>query len=168
MGKILDSKVYWLLYATHYVCTMKIQWIISILIGFLFTSCIVQSPKYTSLEQVMKLKVGMTKDEVEKELGIQPYNVKLVNDTMNVFIYVYRVIDRRTLSLYTKPVNGKRAEGKYLQLSAAFTKDGVLINMESCIECPDDLVSTSKIDFQKITMFITVTLPVILIYIGLK
>ncbi|MES2779986.1 MAG: hypothetical protein V4651_08845 [Bacteroidota bacterium] len=147
---------------------MKMQWIILILIGFLVTSCIVQSPKYTSLEQVMKLKVGMTKGEVEKELGIQPYNVKRVNDSMNVFIYVYRVVDRRTLSLYTTPVNGRKALGKHMQLAVAYNKNDVLVNIESCIECSNDLVSMSKLDFQKITMFITVTLPVVLLYVGLK
>ncbi len=147
---------------------MKIQSVILIIIGLFFSSCIVQSPKYTSLEKVMKLKPGMTKTEVEKELGIQPYNVKLVNDTMNVFVYVYRVVDRKTLSIYTTPVNGRRALGKHMQLSAAYNKNDILINIESCIECSNDLVNLSKVDFQKITMFITVTLPVVLLYIGLK
>lgn len=147
---------------------MKTQWIVVLLVGLLFASCIVQSPKYTSLEKVMSLKVGMTKAEVEKELGIQPYNIKRVTDSMNVFIYVYRVVDRKTLSVNTKPVNGRKALGKYLQLAASYSKDDKLISIESCNECPDDLEKTSKIDFQKVTMFITVTLPVILIYIGLK
>lgn len=147
---------------------MKIQWSIGVLIIVLFASCIVQSPKYTSLDKVMNLKLGMTKTEVEKELGLKPYNIKLVNDSMNVFIYVYRVKDRRTLSVYTKPVNGREAIGNYVQLEAAFNKNDTLVSMESCNRCPDNLVQTSKIDFQKITMFITVTLPVILIYIGLK
>ena len=132
------------------------------------TSCIVQSPKYTTLEKVMSLQLGMSKGQVEEILGIQPYNLKAYNDTSNVFIYVYRVTDRRTISFDTKPVNGKKALGKYVQLDVAYSKDGKVINIESCSLCPDNLVTTSKIDFEKVLVFVTVTLPVLLIYFGLK
>ena len=40
--------------------------------------------------------------------------------------------------------------------------------MKWCIECPGELVSTKKIDFGKILIFIAVTLPLILIYVGLQ
>ena len=133
-----------------------------------FTSCIVQSPKYTTLDKVMSLQLGMSKVQVEEILGIQPYNLKSYNDTSNVFIYVYRLTDRRTLSIDTKPVNGKKALGKYVQLAVAYSKDGKVINIESCNLCPDNLVTTSKIDFGKVMVFVTVTLPVLLIYFGLK
>ena len=131
-------------------------------------SCVVQSPKYTSLEQVISLKVGMSKGEVEKILGIEPYDLKMYNDTSMVFIYVYRVIDRRTLSFDTKPVNGKKALGKYVQLDIAYSNDAKVISVETCRKCPNDLTSTSKINIEKIILFVTVTLPVILIYLGLK
>ncbi len=132
------------------------------------TSCIVQSPKYSTLEQVMSLQLGMSKTQVEETLGIQPYNLKAYNDTSNVFTYVYRVIDRRTLPLNTKPANGKKVIGRYVQLDVAYSKDGKVIKIESCSLCPDNLVTVQKIDFEKVILFITVTLPVILVYIGLK
>jgi outer membrane protein assembly factor BamE (lipoprotein component of BamABCDE complex) len=128
----------------------------------------VQSPKYTTLEKVMSLQLGMSKVQVEDTLGIQPYDLKAYNDTSNVFIYVYRVNDRRTLSFNTKPMNGKKATGKYHQLTIAYSKEGKVINIESCILCQDNLVTTSKIDFGKVLTFITITLPVLLIYFGLK
>ena len=136
---------------------------------FLFlTSCIVQSPKYTTLEQVMSLQVGMSKEHVEEILGLKPYDLKAYNDTSNVFIYVYRVTDRKTLSFDTKPVNGKEVIGKYEQLAIAYSKEDKVISIESCRSCPDNLVTTRKIDFGKIILFVTVTLPVLLIYFGLK
>ena len=134
----------------------------------LSTSCIVQSPKYTTIGQVMSLQLGMTKAKVEEILGVQPYDIKSFNDTCNVFIYVYRVSDRSTLSFYTKLTNGWKSVGKYAQLDVAYSKDGKVIKIESCRYCPDNLVAKSKVDFAKIFVFVTVTLPVILIFVGLK
>ena len=132
------------------------------------TSCIVQSPKFTTLEKVMTLKIGMTKAEVEETLGLKPYNLKSYTDTSNVFIYVYRVTDRRTLSFNTKPVNGRKKIGKYVQLEVGYSKKDKVISIESCNLCPDNLVNIDKIDFGKIIIFLTVTLPVLLIYVGLQ
>ena len=132
------------------------------------TSCIVQSPKYTTLKKVMTLQLGMSRSQVEEILGVQPYNLKSYNDSSNVFMYVYRVTDRRTFSFNTKPVNGKEAIGKYLQLAVGYSKADKVIKIESCSQCPDNLVTTSKLDFEKIILFITITLPVLLVYVGLK
>ncbi|HVD96952.1 MAG TPA: hypothetical protein VNB90_02030 [Cytophagaceae bacterium] len=140
-----------------------------IIVFFFFTSCIVQSPQYTSLEQVMSLHVGMTKEQVEKTLDLAPYDVKAYTDSSDVFIYVYRTIDRRTLSFYTKKKNGRKAIGRYVQLYVAYSKKtNKVINIESCGDCNDNLVTTSRVDFEKVITFVSVTLPVILVYIGLK
>jgi hypothetical protein len=40
--------------------------------------------------------------------------------------------------------------------------------IESCNHCPDNLVHYSKVDFEKVFAFVTLTLPIILIAIGLK
>jgi hypothetical protein len=142
-------------------------WFIVALIT-LFSSCIVQSPKYTSLDNVMSLKTGMSKDKVEEVLGIGPYDLKAHTDSTDVLIYIYRVVDRKTLSFYTKPKNGQKSIGKYVQLEVTYSKDNKVLAIESCNLCPDNLVSYSKVDFEKIFMFITVALPVVLVYIGLK
>ncbi len=118
---------------------------------------------------MMTLKLGMTKGEVEKTLGIGPYNLKSTTDTSISFIYVYRVKERKTLYLNTKPVNGRETLGKYIQMEIAYSKKNEqVINMESCNLCPDNLESVSKVDVEKIILFVTVTLPVILIYLGLQ
>ena len=134
----------------------------------LFTSCIVQSPKYTTLEKVISLQLGMSKTEAEETLGVKPYDLKAYTDTSDVFIYVYRVNDRKTFSFTTKQVNGRKSTGKYVQLEVAYSKKGKVINIESCNTCTDNLVNVNKIDFSGIFVFVTVTLPVLLIYFGLK
>lgn len=128
------------------------------------SSCFVRSPKYSTLEQVMSLKLGMTKAQVEETLGVQPYDLKANTDTSNVFIYVYRVTERRTVSFYTKPVNGKELLGKYVQLDVTYSIGGKVLSIESCSLCPDNLVTTSKIDFVEVLVFFTVTLPLLLLY----
>jgi outer membrane protein assembly factor BamE (lipoprotein component of BamABCDE complex) len=128
------------------------------------SSCFVQSPKYSTLEQVMSLRVSMTKAQVEEILGLQPYNLKAYTDTSNVFIYVYRVTARRTISFNTKPGNGKELLGKYMQLAVAYSKEGKVLSIESCNLCPDNLVTTSKVDFGEVFVFLTVTLPLLLLY----
>ena len=139
-----------------------------VLSTLLFSSCIVQSPKYTTLEKVMTLKLGMSRATVEETLGIKPYNLKSYTDTSDVFIYVYRVTDRLTFSFHTKEVNGRKKIGKYIQLAVGYSKKGKVISIESCNLCPDNLVNIDKIDFEKIIIFVTVTLPVVLIYLGLR
>lgn len=134
----------------------------------LFSSCIVQSPKYTSLEKVMTLKLGMSRAAVEETLGLKPYNLKSYTDTSDVYIYIYRVTDRMTFSFHTKPVNGRKKIGKYVQLAVGYSKKDKVISIESCSLCPDNLVNIDKIDFEKIILFVTVTLPVVLIYLGLR
>ena len=131
------------------------------------TSCIIQSPKYATLPQVMSLQLGMSKEKVEGILGVQPYDLKALTDSTTVFIYVYRVYDRKTLSFKTKPTNGNKRLGKYVQLMVGYSMANKAISIESCSLCPDNLVVKDKIDFEKIFVFLTVTLPVILIYVGL-
>ena len=101
-------------------------------------------------------------------MGIQPYDLKAVTDTTTVFIYVYRVNDRKTLSIMTKPTNGYKGLGKYVQLMVSYSKENRVVSIESCSLCPDNLVVRDKIDFEKVFAFITVTLPLILIYVGLE
>ncbi len=142
--------------------------ILNFVFALFLSSCIVQSPKYTTLEKVISLEIGMTKPEVEKKLGIEPYNISSYTDTSDTFIYVYRLKDRKTLSFNTTEVNGREVKGKYAQLSITYSKAGIVKSIESCSLCSDNLENTSKIDFGKIILFFTVTFPAILLYIGLK
>ncbi|MES2837832.1 MAG: hypothetical protein V4667_09940 [Bacteroidota bacterium] len=147
---------------------MKISVLKISFIFLFFTSCIVQSPVYTTLPQVLCLEIGMSKTMVEDTLGIKPYNIKTLNDSSTVFIYVYRLADRKTFSFDTRSKNGKKVKGKYVQLAVAYSKEDKVTSIESCSLCPDNLVTERKVNFDKIILFVTVTLPVLLIYLGLK
>jgi len=64
-------------------------------------------------------------------------------------------------------INGKEVIGKYGQLAVAFSNNDKLIRITSCPEYRDTLEKT-KINFENVILFITLTLPVILIYLGLS
>jgi hypothetical protein len=115
----------------------------------------------------MALHLGMTKNEVEESLGIKPYDLKGLTDTSSTLIYIYRVVDRRTLAIATKPTNGKKSTGKYVQLEVTYSNENKVLKMESCNLCPDNLVTKSRIDFEKVFTFVTVTLPVLLVFFGI-
>ncbi len=148
---------------------MKLSVLKFVVLVLFLSSCLVQSPKYTSLDQVMALELGMTKEQVDKSLNIIPYDLKAYTDTSEVFIYVYRTMERRTFSLYTEKKNGRDALGKYVQLFVTYSKkNGKVVKIESCSDCPNDLSRDIKIDYEKIILFTTATLPAIMIYFGLK
>jgi outer membrane protein assembly factor BamE (lipoprotein component of BamABCDE complex) len=134
----------------------------------LCSSCIVQSPRYATISQVLSLEVGMTKTEVEDVLGVGPYDLKSQDDSLRTLIYVYRVDDRRTLSLLTKARNGKSSKGKYVQLNITYTRDGRVLRFDSCGMCPDNMVVTTAIDFEKTLGFLMVTVPSLLLLVGLQ
>ncbi|MDZ4757915.1 MAG: outer membrane protein assembly factor BamE [Bacteroidota bacterium] len=130
------------------------------------SSCVVQAPKYTMIEQVLSIKEGMTKEEVTQILGIPPYDLKLSDDSTLVLIYKYRVTDRKVLPYNTQPVNGKNIRGKYVDLFVTYSKEGKVISFRSCSNCED--TKFTKIDLGKIGTAIMTTVPAILIYFGLK
>ncbi|MDI1235400.1 MAG: hypothetical protein PSX81_14055, partial [bacterium] len=79
-------------------------------------SCIMRAPKYALSENVMTLKLGQSKEQVSKILGIEPYFVVSADDTQTVFLYKYRVADRATLPFLMKATNGKKVRGKFINL----------------------------------------------------
>ena len=148
---------------------MKINILLySTLLLMSISSCIVQSPMYATFDKVMELQVGMTRQMVEDKLDIPPYDLQMQDDSSTTYIYVYRVEERRTVYLNTLPKNGKVVKGRYVQLSVTYSKANRVTKMETCDACGAILTTTRKLDFNKISLFVTATLPVILIYFGLK
>jgi len=133
------------------------------------TSCIVIAPKYSRVEKVLILKQGMTKDSVSKILGIPPYNLVSMNDTgETVLLYKYRVTNRQMVPFFLKPTNGREVRGKYVNLLVTYNAEGKLISMETCVDCDETIIEEKKIDKDKIITLITVTLPAVMIYLGLR
>lgn len=123
---------------------------------------------YATFDKVMELQVGMTRQMVEDKLDIPPYDLQMQNDSSTTYIYVYRVVERKTVYMNTLPKNGKVVKGRYVQLSVTYSNANRVTKMEACDACGATLTTTRKIDFNKISLFVTATLPVILIYFGLK
>ena len=134
-----------------------------------FTSCIVRAPQYSRVEKVLTLKQGMTKEEVSTVLGIQPYNIVSMNDTgETVLLYKYRVTNRSIVPFFLNETNGHKVRGKYVNLLVTYNKDGKVKSMETCVDCDETIIEEKRVDPDKIITLITVTLPAIMIYLGLK
>jgi hypothetical protein len=148
---------------------MKIIYFLTAIILCGFSSCIVTAPRYTSVEKVFTLKVGMTKDEVNQALGITPYNISSISDSESVYLYKYRLTDRTTVPLFLGPTNGKNISGKYVNLLVTYDVNGCVTKFESCgNDCDETVVETNKVDVNKVITFLSVTLPIVLVFVGIK
>ena len=148
---------------------MKILYKLTVvLLFFCFCSCIVKAPRYTTVDKVFALKMGMTKEEVNQVLETPPYNFKAMNDSVTVCLYKYRVTDRTTLPFLLKANNGKRILGKYVNLLVTFNKTGHTSQLESCGDCDETIIETKRFDVNKLFTLLTVTLPIVLVYLGIK
>ncbi len=132
------------------------------------TSCIVQRPQYSRIEKVLMLQTGMTKKEVSELLGIPPYDIKSITESEEIYIYKYRVTDRKAVPFVVRENNGMKVRGKYVDLFVNYSKDGKVTKIESCTECGETKEIETKIDINKIITLITVTAPALLIYLGLQ
>ena len=141
---------------------------IILLFSFVFGSCIVHAPKYTGVEEVLSLKMGMTKEEVSKTLGIPPYDLKTESDSETVYIYKYRTTDRKTLPLLMNKTNGVKAKGKWVDLFVSYGQNGLVKDIRSCSDCEKVTVKEKKLDINSIIMLVTITIPSILVYVGLQ
>jgi hypothetical protein len=133
-----------------------------------FSSCIVHAPKFTTIEKVLALKLGTNQEEVSAALGIPPYNIILKTDTETVLLYKYRVTDRTTLPFLLKESNGHKKRGRYVNLKVFFDRNGKSKKLESCHDCDETIVEEKRLDVNKVMNILTVTLPVILVFLGIK
>jgi hypothetical protein len=131
-------------------------------------SCIVRAPKYTGIEEALQLHMGMTKEEVSKALGIPPYDLKSVSDSCFIYIYKYRTTDRKTVPFFMTKTNGIKSKGKWVDLFVTYGKDGKVKDINSCSGCEVTKVTEKKMDLNSILLLVTVTVPSILLYLGLK
>ena len=73
----------------------KIYSIIAIFAIIAFTGCArMIAPPYTNVEKVSSVKIGMNLQQVNSQLGIEPYDLYFKGDDHFVVIYNYRIKDR--------------------------------------------------------------------------
>jgi hypothetical protein len=147
---------------------MKLKYLIFVFLIMGFCSCVVTAPRYTTVDKVFTLKLGMTKDDVAQALDLQPYYLYSMTDSATVLLYKYRVTDRTTLPVLLKQNNGKSVLGKYINLLVTYNAKGISTKLETSTTCDVTTVATDKLNISEIITFITVTLPVVLLFVGIK
>jgi hypothetical protein len=147
---------------------MKKYLILAFIVSAFLSSCIVQAPKFTMIEDVLSLQVGMTKDEISTRLGIPPYDIKYATDSTSKLIYKYRTTDRKTVPFFLKRTNGVKARGKWVDLFVTYDKEGKATAFNSCSDCEETKVSEKKINYTAILQTLSTTVPAVLVYFGLK
>ncbi len=142
---------------------------ITVVIILLFTdSCVVQAPAYTTIEKVFTLKTGLSQSQVDSILGVPPYDIKSLSDTgVSVYIYKYRVTERKAVPGFVHQNNGMKTKGKYVDLFVTFSADGKMLSMVSCSECSETKEKREKLNINTVIMFLTITVPALFVYLGL-
>jgi outer membrane protein assembly factor BamE (lipoprotein component of BamABCDE complex) len=135
----------------------------------LLGGCIVQAPRYSTIEKVLTLELGMTREQVKERLGIPPYDLRALSEAGEpVLIYIYRTTDRRTLPFLMNETNGMNTKGKFVALHVYFNNQGQVVRLESCSQCDEVKSQRARIDLNAILTFATVTIPAVMIYLGLN
>lgn len=133
----------------------------------LITGCVAHSPKNTRSEKVMKLKVGMTFEEVNKTLELKPYFLSSMDSAGNkVYVYKYRLTDRKTVPLFLKDTNGISKRGDFMDLYASFSDGDTLVGLQS--DYTETIVQEKRLDINNLLTLLTITVPSVLIFLGLQ
>lgn len=137
-----------------------------LLLSLVYQSCIVSGPKYTHVEKVLELKPGMSRDEVDKRLGITPYDISFYDSTgQHALVYKYRVTDRKTVPFLLKETNGIKSKGKYMDLITYYDSCDVVYRLES--NPTDSKLKEKRLNVNTLITAITVTAPSVLVYLGI-
>jgi len=139
---------------------------ISLVVGL--SSCL-KVPKYATIEQVLSIRVGMTKDTISKILRTPPYDLKNITDSTVTLIYKYRTTDRRVFQLHMKQTNGIEAKGKWVDLFVMYGRNNRALEIKSCSDCESKQPTAPKINMAALlTTIATMALPTILVFVGLN
>jgi hypothetical protein len=146
---------------------MKRYFLFFLVFCFCFTSCIIRSPKFASLDQAFAVKPGMTLEQVNTTLGIPPYALRSKTDSQTVYVYKYRTMERRTVPLFRKKTNGMKATGPLMDLNVTYNSKSIVTALKSK-PSPKEEKSQYTIDVNSVFTLLTVTAPAVLVYLGLQ
>ncbi len=140
--------------------------ILTLIVSFSITGCIVKGPKYTHVENVLNLNNGMTLKTVNETLKLRPYDLRSLDSAGNkVLIYKYRLTDRRTVPLFLKDTNGKNISSKFMDLHCTFDSKNILVKLES--KSTNSELKEQRLNINSLITFLTVTAPAFLVYLGI-
>jgi hypothetical protein len=143
-----------------------------VVVASLLTSCYVQHPRYSKMDQVLLLNPGQTMDTVSKILGTKPYDLVSKKDSgETVYLYKYRREEVKRIPVFMRRNKGIPAEGEFRDLYITFDIDGKVVEIETREEGRETVVDKKKIDpnsiLQAVTTIITVTLPAVMVFLSL-
>ncbi|MFI5203505.1 MAG: hypothetical protein ACHQF2_03325 [Flavobacteriales bacterium] len=149
-----------------YICSMNLKHIL-LLTGLLLYGCVATGPKYTRVEKVMKLRNGMTQKMVDSIVALKPYDLVSIDKEGNrTMLYKYRVTDRRTLPFLLRDTNGFEYKGKFADLLVTYNHADTVVCLES--KGSDSEIKTKKLDINALITLVSITVPSVLVYLGLK
>lgn len=136
-----------------------------------FSSCLVQHPKYASYHDVKNVTTEMTFEELSDSLKVEPHYIKsMLKDGTTIYVFKYRLCDIKRVPIIMRKNHGFEMESDFVDLLVTVDTDGMVTNLETCIDCNPPKEKTTIIDFQGIangiTNLITVTLPALIILLS--
>lgn len=142
---------------------MRALLVLFILFGY---GCIVKGPKFTHVENVLQLNNGMSLEKVNEILKLRPYDLRSIDSLGNkIFVYKYRLTDRRTVPLFLKDTNGKNISSKFMDLHCTFSANNTLIKLET--KSSNSELKEQRLNINNVLTFITITAPAFLVYLGI-
>lgn len=147
------------------------QILLSLILGILFTSCLVQHPEYVKYDKVIDLESGMSFNDLQDSLGIKPYYVKEdVHGGLKVYVYKYRTCELKRIPIIMRQNTGFEMEGDFVDLLVTVNQENTVVKLETVESPADKEQNTTVIDFnslmQGIATMITVTLPAFLVFLS--
>lgn len=95
------------------------------LIGLVLSSCsqskFIVAPPFTDVEKISKIEIGQTKEDVNKTLGISPYDILYLTDGDYMCYFNYRLVDRK-INIDNSNKNRNEGSGATLSSQEAQTK----------------------------------------------
>lgn len=102
------------------------KYLLILLTSLILGSCATLiEPPYTSVDKMLKLEKGMNSANVEKILGVKPYNILHNNDSTSIFEYHYRLKERDVSVNLNNSVDYMHVEESQIGGKERYTKPSV-------------------------------------------
>jgi hypothetical protein len=127
------------------------------------------APKYSSVDNTFKVKLGMTQQAVTDTLGVESYHINELNASEEkTLAYKYRVDELKKAPLLMKENKGLETSGNYKDQLVTYNPEAVMLGVKTCYDCDDVKEKKTKFSLAVIITAITVTVPSIFAYLQLR
>jgi hypothetical protein len=96
------------------------------------------APKYSSVDNTFKVKLGMTQQAVTDTLGVESYHINELNASEEkTLAYKYRVDELKKAPLLMKENKGLETSGNYKDQLVTYNPEAVMLGVKTCYDCDD-------------------------------